>query len=77
MNYPQCEKAKEVRDKSQAIGEFINFYAHPKELAKDEIQYTKDEVIDFFTNDYRQSIIGYAKKNLPAAVIKEVEQETF
>jgi len=60
-----------------SIGEFINFYAHPKELAKGEVRYTKDEVTDFFKNDYRQSIIGYAKKNLPAAVIKEVEQETF
>ena len=49
----------------------------PKNSPRVKFNIPRDEVIDFFKNDYRQSIIGYAKKNLPAAVIKEVEQETF
>ena len=53
----------------QQIGELLNFYANPKELEKN-VNYTEEEVNNFFKNEYRQSIIDYAKENLPAAVME-------
>ena len=58
----------------QHIGELLDFYAHPKELEKNA-NYTEEEVSNFFKNEYRQSIIDYAKENLPAAVIGVEEKE--
>jgi len=51
------------------IKELLRFYAHPKKLKNRDTQYTEEEVNNFFKKEYRQSIIDYAKKNLPAAVI--------
>jgi GNAT superfamily N-acetyltransferase len=59
----------------EQIGELLGFYGHPKMLDKKDTQYTEEEVNDFFKNEYRQSLIDYAKENLPAAVIEGIINE--
>jgi hypothetical protein len=54
----------------ETISALLKFYAHPKNLAKFNTQYTEEDVNNFFKNEYRQSIIDYAEQNLPAAVIE-------
>ena len=61
----------------EQINELLDFYSHPKMLEKKDTQYTEEEVKDFFKNEYRQSLIDYAKKNLPAAVIENLIREAM
>ncbi len=48
------------------IARNLAFYAHPKEIALAE--YSEEEITLFFEDDYRQALLDYARKNLPAAV---------
>ena len=61
----------------QNIEELLRYYAHPKMLTKRGTEYTEEEVNDFFKNEYRQSLIDYAKKTLPAAVIETLIKEAM
>jgi hypothetical protein len=51
----------------------LSFYAHPKQL--EIVEYSEQEVRSFFENDYRQALLDYTKKNLPAAVIEGTIKE--
>ena len=51
----------------------LSFYAHPKQL--EIVEYSEQEVRSFFEDDYRQALLDYAKKNLPAAVIEGTIKE--
>ena len=59
----------------EQIDDLLDFYNHPKTLEMKDTQYTEEEVNDFFRNEYRQSLIDYAKENLPAAVIEGLLKE--
>jgi len=50
------------------IARNLAFYAHPKEIALAE--YSEEEITSFFENEYRQALLDYARKNLPAAVLE-------
>jgi hypothetical protein len=39
------------------------------------VEYSEQEVRSFFEDDYRQALLDYAKKNLPAAVIEGTIKE--
>jgi hypothetical protein len=51
----------------------LAYYTHPKELEK--VEFSEQEVRSFFEDDYRQALLDYAKKNLPAAVIEGTIKE--
>jgi len=53
---------------STEIERNLNFYTHPKELAR--VEFSEQEVRSFFEDDYRQALLDYARKNLPAAVLE-------
>ena len=60
---------------SAEIERSLNFYTHPKELAR--VEFSEEEVRSFFEEDYRQALLAYAKANLPAAVIEGLIRESM
>jgi hypothetical protein len=60
---------------SAEIERSLNFYTHPKELAR--VEFSEEEARSFFEEDYRQALLDYAKANLPAAVIEGLIREAM
>jgi len=61
---PKIPFAKKVDD---YIDENIALYTHPGVLSLPRTQYTKDEVIDFFSEEFRGAIMDYAREYFPSA----------
>ena len=58
---------------STEIDRNLAYYTHPKELER--VEFAEQEIRSFFEDEYRQALLDYAKKNLPAAVIEGIIKE--
>lgn len=72
MKYPECEKMQGVKDKSQAIGEFLEWLGSEKEvfLAKWELDEYEDEYITRFLYSAEKLLAEFFNIDL-----NKVEQE--